>query len=101
MHGRPAIIASCMTALLEMAAKYWFVLGIGVSYLWFVAGKQSLLKKEPGAAIGWQVIAVVIALIVCGRSVVERQWLGAVLGIIVALLELRSIRQLTLHSPPQ
>jgi hypothetical protein len=65
-----------MTALSEMAAKYWFVLGIGVSYLWF-------------------------ALIVCGRSVVERQWLGAVLGIIVALLELRSIRQLTLHSPPQ
>ena len=41
-----------------------------------------MLKKEPGAAIGWQVIAVIIALIVCGRSIVERQWLGAVLGII-------------------
>ena len=90
-----------MTALSEMAAKYWFVLGIGVSYLWFVAGKQSLLKKEPIAAIGWQVIAVLIALIVCGRSVVERQWIGAVLGIIVAFLEVRSIKQFTLHSPPR
>jgi hypothetical protein len=41
-----------MTALSEMAAKYWFVLGIGVSYLWFVAGKQSLLKKEPAQQSG-------------------------------------------------
>ncbi len=95
------LIASSMTALSEMAAKYWFVLGIGVSYLWFAAGKQSLLKKEPGAAIGWQVIAVIIALIVCGRSIVERQWLGAVLGIVAVWLEVRSIRRFTLHSPPQ
>jgi hypothetical protein len=90
-----------MTALSELAAQYWFVLGVGVSYLWFAAGKQSLPKKGPGAAIGWQVIAVIIALIVCGRSVVERQWLGAVLGIITALLEVRSIKRFTLHRPPQ
>ena len=89
-----------MTALSEMAAKYWFVLGIGVSYLWFVGGKQSL-PRNAGAALGWQVIAVIIALIVCGRSVVERQWVGAVLGIVAAWLEVRSIRRSTLHSPPQ
>jgi hypothetical protein len=43
---RPAIIASTVTALSEMAAKYWFVLGVGVSYLWFAAGKQSLVKPQ-------------------------------------------------------
>jgi len=90
-----------MTALSELAVKYWFVLGTGVSYLWFAAGKQSLAKKGAGVAIGWQVIAVIIALIVCGRSVVERQWLGAVLGIVTAWLQVRSIRRFTLHSPPQ
>jgi hypothetical protein len=79
-----------MTALSELAAKYWFVLGIGVSYLWFTAGKPPSSKKGPGA-IGWQVIAVIIALIVCLRSAVENEWLGAVLGIITALLEVRSI----------
>lgn len=90
-----------MTALSEMAANYWFVPGIAVSYLWFVAGKQSLLKDGTGATIGWQVIAVLIALIVCGRSLVEHQWLGAALGMIVAWLEVRSMRRSTLHSPPQ
>jgi hypothetical protein len=90
-----------MITLSELAAKYWFVLGIGVSDLLFAAGKQSLARKGPGAAIGWQVIAVIIALIVCGRSVVERQWLGAVLGIVTAWLQAQSIRRSTLRVPPQ
>ena len=89
-----------MTALSELAARYWFVLGIGVSYLWFAAGKPSLPNKRHGA-FGWQVIAVIIALIVCVRSIVERQWLGAVLGIGTALLEIRWIRRFIFHSPPQ
>ncbi len=84
-----------------MCCKYQFVLGIGVSYLWFVAGKQSLLKKGPGAAIGWQGIALIIAAIVCGRSIVERQWPGAALGIIAVWLDLRPIRRFTVYSPPQ
>ena len=87
-----------MTALSEMAAKYWFVLGVGVSYLWFAAGKQSLVKKGPGAAIGWQVIAVINALIVCGRSAVEKQWLGLAIGIVAVFFEVRSIRRSTLNS---
>jgi hypothetical protein len=81
-----------------MAAKYWFVLGVGVSYLWFAAGKQSLVKMRLGAAIGWQVIAVIIALIVCGRSAVEKQWLGLAIGIGAVLFEVRSIRRSTLNS---
>jgi len=81
-----------------MAAKYWFVLGVGVSYLWLAAAKQSLVKKGAGAAIGSQVIAVIIALIVCGRSAVERQWFGLSIGIVAVFFEVRSIRRGTPNS---
>jgi hypothetical protein len=90
-----------MTALTDLAAKYWYIGGIGVSLIWFAAGKQSLSNRRPDAAIGWQAIAVIIALIVCGRSIVERQWFGGVIGIIAVWFEVRSIRRSTLHNPPQ
>jgi hypothetical protein len=90
-----------MTILSNLAAKYWFVGGIRVSLLWFAAGRQSLSNRRPDAAIGWQVTAVIIALIVCGRSAVERQWLGLALGIIAVFLELRSIRRSTLDGTRQ
>jgi hypothetical protein len=85
-----------MTMLSELAARYWYVGGIAVSLIWFVAGKQSLSNKRPDAAIGWQAIAVIIALIVSGRSIVEKQWLGLALGVIAVFLEVRSIRRSTL-----
>jgi hypothetical protein len=88
-----------MIALSDLAAKY--IGGVGVSLIWFAAGKQSLSNRRPDAAIGWQAIAVIIVFIVLGRSIVERQWIGAVIGIIAAWLEVRSIRRSTLHSPPQ
>jgi hypothetical protein len=90
-----------MTVLSELAARYWYVGGIGVSLIWFAAGKQSLSNKRSDAAIGWQAIAVIIALIVCGRSVVEKQWLGLALGVVAVFLEVRSIRRSTLDSSRQ
>jgi len=44
----------------------------------------------------WQVIAVIVALIVCGWSIVEKQWLGAIAGIVLVSFEVRSIRLHTL-----
>jgi hypothetical protein len=85
-----------MGALSNLAAKYWFVGGIGVSLLWFVAGKQSLSNRKPDAAIGWQAIAVIIGLIVCGRTIVDREWLGLVAGIVAVYFEVRSIWRSTL-----
>lgn len=84
--------------LSNLAAKYWFVCGIAVSLLWFVAGRQSLSNRRPDAAIGWQAIAVIIALIVCGRSAVEREWLGLVAGIVAVFFEVRSIRRSLLNN---
>jgi hypothetical protein len=52
-----------MGILSNLAAKYWFVCGIAVSLQWFAAGRQSLSNRRPDAAIGWQAIAVIIALI--------------------------------------
>ena len=85
-----------MGALSNLAAKYWFVGGIGVSLLWFVAGKQSLSNRKPDAAIGWQAIAVIIGLIVCGRTIVDREWFGLVAGIVAVYFEVRSIWRSTL-----
>jgi len=92
-----------MEMLSTLAAKYWYVGGIGVSLLWFVAGRQFLFNRRPDAAtaIGWQAIAVIIALIVCGRSAVERKWLGLVAGMVAVYFEVRSIRRSTLGSTRQ
>ena len=90
-----------MALLPSLAAKYWYICGVVVSLLWFAAGRQSLSNKRPDAAIGWQAIAVIIALIVAGRSIFDRQWLGSVIGIIAALWEVRSIKRYTLPNPPQ
>jgi hypothetical protein len=88
-----------MGALSNLAAKYWFVGGIGVSLLWFVAGKQSLSNRKPDAPIGWQAIAVIIGLIVCGRTIVDREWFGLVAGIVAVYFEVRSIWRSTLSQP--
>ena len=80
----------------NLASKYWYICGVGVSLLWFVAGRQSLSNRRPDAAIGWQAIAVIIALIVSGRAAVDREWLGVVAGIVTVYFEVRSIKRTTL-----
>jgi hypothetical protein len=90
-----------MGMLSNLAAKYWYVGGIAVSLLWFAAGRQSVSNRRPDAAIFWQAIAVIIALIVCGRSVVQKEWLGLAAGIVAVYFEVRSISRSTLGSPRQ
>jgi hypothetical protein len=75
--------------------------GIAASLLWFVAGKQSLSNRKSNAAIGWQSVAVMIVLIMCGWAVVEKEWLGLTGGIVVLYLEVRSIRRSTLQNQSQ
>jgi len=82
-----------MGGLSSLAAKYWYLCGVGVSLLWFVAGSQSLSNRRPDAAIGWQAIAVIIAFIVSGRAAVDREWLGVVAGIVTVYFEVRSIKR--------
>jgi hypothetical protein len=84
-----------MSTLSDFSAKHWVVGGIGVSLLWFVAGSQSLWNRRPDAAILWQAVAVIIALILCGWTIAEREWLGLAAGILVVYFEVRSIRRST------
>ena len=90
-----------MGALSDFAAKHWVLGGIAASLLWFVAGKQYLSKGQPVVAMGWQSIAVVIVLIMCGWSVAQKEWLGLVAGIVVLFLEMRSIRRSNLNKQRQ
>jgi hypothetical protein len=85
-----------MNTLSDFAAKHWILGSIGASLLWFLAGRQSLSNRGPDAAIGWQTIAVIIALIVCGWTALEREWLGLAAGIVVVYFEFRSISRSTL-----
>jgi hypothetical protein len=89
-----------MDAPSGFAAKHWVVGGIAASLLWFVGGKQYLSNRQPIAAIGWQCIAVIIALITCGWTVAQKEWLGLVAGIAVVCFEVYSIRRSTLETKP-
>lgn len=90
-----------MGALSDFAAKHWVLGGIVASLLWFVGGRQYLSNRQSTAAIGWQCIAVIIALITCGWSVAEKEWLGLVAGIAVVGFEVYSIKRSTLGSQGQ
>ena len=85
-----------MSTLSDFAAKHWIAGGIGVSLLWFVAGRQSLSNRRPDAAVLWQSVAVIIGLIVCGWTIVEKEWLGLAAAIALVCFEVRSIRRSTL-----
>ena len=74
--------------------QHWVIGGILVSLLWFFAGKQSLSNGRPGAARLWQTVGAIILLILCGWTIVEREWLGLVFGIGVLCLEVRSIKRI-------
>lgn len=90
-----------MGTLSTFAAQHWVVGGIAVSLLWFAAGRQSLSNRRPDAAIGWQVIAVIIALIVGGWTVAKKEWLGLAAIIVVLYLEVRSIMRSSLTTTPK
>jgi hypothetical protein len=90
-----------MGTLSTFAAKLWVLGGIAASLLWFAAGRQSLSNRRPDAAIGWQAIAVIIALMLCGWTMAERQWLGLGTAIVVVYFEVRAIRRPTLSAPRQ
>jgi hypothetical protein len=90
-----------MGILSDFATKHWVLGGIAASLLWFLAGKQSLSNRKSNAAIGWQSVAVMIVLIMCGWAVAEKEWLGLAGGIVVLYLEVRSIRRSTLQNQSQ
>ncbi len=76
-------------------ARHWVVGGIGASLAWFLAGRQSLSNKNPDAAIGWQCVAAIIILIVCGWAVVEKEWVGLAFALVVLYMEVRSIKRIS------
>jgi len=88
-----------MGTIYAFAHQHWIVGGIVASLMWFTAGKQSLSNRRPDAAIFWQAVAVIIALILCGWAIAEREWLGLTAGILTVSFEVRSMRRSTLTTP--
>ena len=87
-----------MNALSNLAAKDWLIGGIAVSLIWFIAGRQSLSNRRADTAIFWQAVAVIIALIVCGWALAEKEWLGLITAIALVLFEVIWIRRSTLRT---
>jgi energy-converting hydrogenase Eha subunit B len=77
----------------QFAERHWIVGGIVASLLWFLAGRRSLLNRQPGSALFWQGIAVFIVAVLCVWAVLEREWIGLGLGIAVLCFETFSMRR--------
>lgn len=90
-----------MGTVSAFAQQHWIFGGILASLMWFAAGKQYLSNRRSGAAISWQAIAVIIALILCGWTIAEREWLGLAAGILTVYFEVRSIRRSALSTSLQ
>jgi hypothetical protein len=78
---------------MQFARQHWVIGGILTSLLWFLAGKQSLSNGRADAAMFWQSMGAIIAVILCGWTIAERQWLGLAFGVAVLYVEARSIRR--------
>jgi hypothetical protein len=79
----------------QFAEQHWVVGGIVASLMWFLAGRQTLAKGKPDAAIAWQCVAVFVILTTCGWAAVKGEWLGLTFAIAVLYLEVRSIRRIS------
>ena len=90
-----------METFAHLAAEHWVLGGITVSLLWFIAGKQLFSNRKRNAAFFWWVIAVSIAVILCGWSIAERYWLGLITGVVLVSFEVRSITRHTLAQQRQ
>ena len=71
----------------QFAQRHWIIGGILASLLWFLAGRQSLLNRQPGYGMFWQGIAVFIAAVLCVWAILDMEWAGLALGILVLCFE--------------
>ena len=72
----------------QFAQRHWIFGGILASLVWFLAGRQSLSNRQPTYAMFWQGIAVFIIVVLCGWAIVEREWIGLVIGVVVLSIEM-------------
>jgi hypothetical protein len=72
------------STLSEFASRHWILGGIATSLLWFLAGE----KSKHGIGPVWRGVALFILLVVCGWAIVESNWLGLSMGILVLCIEL-------------
>ena len=86
-----------MDALTSFAAQHWVFGGIVTSLVWFWAGKQNA-KFSAFAVISWLAIALIILLIVLGRGVIERQWAGVGIGLLVLFYEIHGLARVIAKS---
>ena len=67
--------------------------GILASLLWFLAGEQVSSNRQPSYVMFWQGIAVFIIVVLCGWTIVEREWLGLLIAIAILSVEVSLMKQ--------
>jgi len=82
-----------LTGWSEFAERHWALGGILASLLWFLAGKQSFSNRKADAAIGYQLVAVAILLIMGAWAIAKGEWLGLAAALAVLYVEVRSIHR--------
>jgi hypothetical protein len=87
-------MAAFSTGLTSWTTSHWVIGGIITSLIWFFAGHQSSTSKKPQLALAWLSVAVLVIIVLCGWTVVRREWLGLVLGLVVLYVEVRLIKRI-------
>jgi hypothetical protein len=62
--------------------------------MWFIGGKQYVSAKKADIAVAWQSVAVMIAVALSAKAVMDGEWLGLLCAVGVIALEVRSIRRI-------
>ena len=77
--------------------EHWELTAAICSLAWFLAGKQSSSKRNPGAALLWQSVAALIAGALCVVSLDKGNWFGVLLGAALLWFEVPSVKRLVIH----
>lgn len=82
------------SGLSQFAGQHWVVGGILTSLLWSVAGKQSHSNRKADLAMLWQGVGILVVLVLCGWAIVDREWIGLGVAIVVLCIEVRLIKKI-------
>jgi hypothetical protein len=77
----------------SFVSRHWAIGESGHRWAWFIAGLQDFSNKKFDAAIGWQCVAVLIILVLCGCAAVRGSGSVPHAGSQFSYLEIRSIRR--------
>jgi len=73
--------------VLDFFDRHLVLAALFVSGLWFYAGHQFVAKGTKGAALAWEIIALLLLLIFCINAIIAGLWLSLVVALCFGALE--------------